>query len=101
MENFHSESTDRLFHAILSLGSVEECYDFFEDICTINEIKDMSQRLDTAVLLDQGANYQTISETVGVSTATISRVNRCLRYGTGGYRLTLNRLSENGGGEKK
>ena len=92
MESLHSESTDRLFRAILALGSVEECYDFFEDICTIKEIKDMTQRLDTAVLLDRGMNYQHISEAVGVSTATISRVNKCLQYGSGGYRTALDRM---------
>lgn len=92
--NIHSESTDRLFRAILSLQSVEECYDFFEDICTITEIKDMTQRLDTAFLIDKGISYQKISEQIGVSTATISRVSRCLNYGEGGYRTVIDRMKE-------
>ena len=92
--NIHSESTDRLFQAILSLKSVEECYSFFEDICTITEIKDMSQRLDTAFLVDKGISYQMISEQIGVSTATISRVSRCLNYGAGGYKTVIDRLKE-------
>lgn len=92
--NIHSESTDRLFRAILSLKSVEECYSFFEDICTITEIKDMTQRLDTAFMVDKGISYQKISEQIGVSTATISRVSRCLNYGAGGYRTVIDRLKE-------
>lgn len=92
--SIHSESTDRLFRAILSLKSVEECYNFFEDICTITEIKDMTQRLDTAFLIDKGISYQKISEQIGVSTATISRVSRCLNYGAGGYRAVIDRMKE-------
>ena len=92
--NIHSESTDRLFRAILSLESVDECYAFFEDICTITEIRDMTQRLDTAFLIDKGISYQKISEQIGVSTATISRVSRCLNYGAGGYQLVLGKMSE-------
>ena len=89
-----SESADRLFEAILSLKDTDECYRFFEDICTITEIKDMCQRLDTAFLIDEGISYQKISEQIGVSTATISRVSRCLNYGAGGYRMTIDRLKE-------
>ena len=74
------------------LQNEEECAAFFEDICTINEIIDMAQRLETACRLDQGMNYHDISDTVGVSTATISRVNRCLQYGPGGYRTVIDRL---------
>ena len=92
--NIHSESTDRLFKAILSLENVEECYAFFEDICTITELRDMSQRLDTAFLIDKGISYQKISEQIGVSTATISRVSRCLNYGAGGYRAVIDRMKE-------
>ena len=92
----HSESADRLFRAILSLKNVDECYDFFEDICTITEIKDMCQRLDTAFLIDEGISYQKISDKIGVSTATISRVSRCLNYGAGGYRAVINRMKEMG-----
>ena len=92
--NIHSESTDRLFKAILSLENVEECYAFFEDICTITELRDMTQRLDTAFLIDKGISYQKISEQIGVSTATISRVSRCLNYGAGGYRAVIDRMKE-------
>ncbi len=92
MANLHSESIDRLFEVILALESVDECYRFFEDICTVHEVQDMAQRLDTAVMLDGGMNYQTISQQVGVSTATISRVSKCLNYGSGGYRDALDKL---------
>ena len=94
MANFHSESIDRFFRAVLNLQSVEECYHFFEDVCTINEVQDMAPRLDTAIMLDQGFNYQTISQKIGISTATISRVSKCLNYGSGGYRAALDKLSE-------
>ena len=85
---------DRLFKSILKLENVDECYQFFEDLCTIKELQDMSKRLETAELLSQGVNYQTISERVGVSAATISRVSRCLNYGDGGYRRALDRMKE-------
>lgn len=89
-----SQSADRLFEAILSLRDKEECYNFFEDICTINELRDMCQRLETALLIDEGISYQKISEQIGVSTATISRVSRCLNYGAGGYRTVIDRMKE-------
>ena len=91
---FHSESVDRLFQSILNLNSIEECYTYFEDLCTIKEIQDMAQRLDTAILLSQGQSYQTITKQVGISTATIGRVSRCLNYGTGGYRAAIARLED-------
>lgn len=87
-----SESIDRLFETILNLQSREECYAYFEDLCTIKEIQDMAQRLDTAILLDQGMSYQKITREVGISTATIGRVSRCLNYGSGGYRAAIDRL---------
>ncbi len=93
MSNIRSESLDRLFQIILSLENTEECYRFFEDICTIKELQDMAQRLDAAFLLDAGMNYQEISQTVGISTATISRVSRCLKYGDG-YRLAIDKAKE-------
>lgn len=97
MKKIHSESIDRLFEAVLNLETVEECYDFFEDVCTIKEIRDMAQRLEVAVLLDNKKNYQEIAEATAVSTATISRVSKCLNYGSGGYRTAIDRL----GGDKK
>ena len=93
MSKFQSKSIDRLFEVILSLESVEDCYLFFEDLCTIKELEDMAQRLDTAILLDEGENYQTICQKIGISTATISRVSKCLKYGDG-YRYALDKLAE-------
>ena len=92
MVNLHSDMVDRLFDAMLSLETREDCYKFFEDICTVKEIKDMAQRLYIAALLEKGMNYQNISQTVEASSATISRVNRCLNYGTGGYHEVLAKL---------
>ena len=94
VRNFKSDSVDRLFDAILTLKDREECYAFFDDICTIKEITDMAQRLDTAFLIDEGISYQKISDRIGVSTATISRVSRCLNYGAGGYRAVIDRMKE-------
>ena len=93
MTNFHSKSIDRLFEVILRLENAEDCYRFFEDVCTIKELTDMAQRLDAAFLLDEGANYQTVSQEVGISTATISRVSKCLKYGTG-YRQAIDKTKE-------
>ena len=92
MSHLHSDSVDRLFQTILNLSSIEECYAYFEDICTIKEVRDMAQRLDTAILLDQGYSYQKITEIVDISTATIGRVSKCLNYGSGGYRTAINKL---------
>lgn len=87
-------SIDRLFQSILNLQTLDECYAYFEDLCTIKELNDMAQRLDAAILLAQGASYQKIMEQVEISTATIGRVSRCLNYGTGGYRATIEKLKE-------
>jgi TrpR-related protein YerC/YecD len=94
MAPFNTPAIDQLFAAILQLQNMEECHKFFEDICTIKEVQDMAQRLDAAILLDEGAGYQQISEQVGISTATISRVSRCLNYGAGGYRMVIDRMKE-------
>lgn len=91
MSKIHSESTDRLFEAILSLKSAEECYDFFEDLCTIKELKDLSLRLEVASMLREGRSYQEVTKETGVSAATICRVNKCLMYGEG-YKNVLVRL---------
>ena len=85
-------SMDRLFQTILNLETVDECYAYFEDLCTIKELNDMSQRLDAAILLEQGLSYQKITEQVAISTATIGRVSRCLNYGAGGYKTAINKL---------
>ena len=94
MSPLNTPSIDRLFETILQLKDIEECHKFFEDVCTIKEVQYMAQRLDAAFLLDEGAGYQQIGEQVGISTATISRVSRCLNYGAGGYRMVLDRLKE-------
>ena len=91
------EYVDFLFDAILSLRTREDCYKFFEDLCTVPEIKAISQRLTVADMLRKKMVYNEIVARTGASTATISRVNRCLQYGAGGYRLVLERL----GGEKE
>lgn len=94
MKSLRNQSVDRLFEAILSLKDKEDCYGFFEDICTVKELQDIAQRLDTAFLLDEGMSYNEISEKVGISSATIGRVSKCLNYGTGGYRLAIDNLKK-------
>ena len=88
------QTTDRLFEAILGLETLEDCYRFFEDVCTIKELQDLSQRFHIAALLEEGLNYQAIAARADTSSTTISRVNHCLNYGTGGYREALSRLKE-------
>lgn len=95
MDKLRSPATDALFEAILSLETVDECYKFFEDACTIKEILDISQRYEVARLLSEKKNYQEISKETGASTATISRVAKCISYGSDGYALVLERLKEN------
>lgn len=87
-------STDRLFQAISSLQNPEECYQFFEDICTVNEIQSFSQRFEVARMLRENKVYTEITKETGASTATISRVKRALNYGSDGYDLVLNRLKK-------
>ncbi|MEG1848777.1 MAG: YerC/YecD family TrpR-related protein [Lachnospiraceae bacterium] len=87
-----TESVDYLFDAILSLKDKEECYSFFEDLCTVNELLSLSQRFEVASMLREHKTYLEIAEKTGASTATISRVNRSLNYGTDGYELIFKRL---------
>lgn len=94
MSSWHTQEVDELFKAITKLESVEECYKFFEDACTINEILGMAQRLKAAKLLLGGANYNDISAATGMSSATISRVNKCIEYGNGGYKIVLDRMEK-------
>ena len=89
MDNFRIESFDSLFEAILKLKDIEDCRKFFEDVCTIKELQDVAQRLEVAKLLNEGKNYQEVCKLTGASTATISRVNKCLLYGRGGYKIVL------------
>ena len=94
MSKMHTKDVNELFEAILSLNSVEECYKFFEDACTIKEVLEIAQRLKAAKMLKDGVNYAEITKETGMSTATISRVNRCLEYGNGGYAMVLERLEK-------
>ena len=84
-----NKATDALFDAILTLETREECYHFFEDLCTVKELSDMAQRLQVAKFLLDGSTYEQIVKTAEISTATISRINRCIQYGSGGYRETI------------
>ncbi len=96
MSNKRNTETDTLFKAILSLETVDELYNFFEDACTIREIKDIAQRFQVARLLNSGCNYQEVTAETGASTATICRVNKCLNYGEGGYLTAIERLNQEG-----
>ncbi len=94
MENFSIKKFDVLFEAILKLNDINDCRKFFEDVFTIKELQDITQRLEVARLLNAGKNYQVISQETGASTATISRVKKCLDYGAGGYKIVLNDKGE-------
>lgn len=87
-----SPLVNNLFKAVLSLETIEECYDFFEDLCTVAEIKEMAKRVCAAKMLSDGKKYTEIAKDTGLSTATISRVNRCLKYGSDGYVRALERI---------
>lgn len=89
---FENPEIDGLFEAVLTLRDMEDCYRFFEDICTVNELKAIAQRLEVAKMLNDGVTFNTIAEKTGASSTTISRVNRCLRYGADGYKNILERL---------
>jgi len=89
---FKRDDIDKLFQAILMLETEEDCYRFFEDICTINEIHAIAQRLEVAKLLHEKKTYSEIEEMTGASTATISRINKCLVYGADGYKLVLAKI---------
>ena len=89
-----NQEIDHLFEAILTLETLEDCYRFFEDLCTIAELRAMVQRFQVARMLDEGRIYSDIVQETGASTATISRVNKCLVYGSDGYRRMLDRLKK-------
>ena len=86
--------TRRLFQALLSLQNEEECEAFLRDLCTMKELADMAQRLEAAEMLLQGNTYEQIIKSVRISTATISRINQCIQYGSGGYRTVVSRLQK-------
>lgn len=94
MKDLRNEHTDTLMRAILQLKNIDECYDFFVDLCTISEIHSMSQRMEVALMLAEKKIYSNIAAQTGASTATISRVNKCLNYGNDGYNLVIGRLKE-------
>ena len=93
-KSVHNEETKKLMEGILKLQSVDECYAFFEDLCTVNELLSLGQRFEVANMLRNHKTYNEVAEATGASTATISRVNRCLNYGTDGYQLVLGRMEE-------
>ena len=91
------EMKDYLFQAILSLQSLDDCYNFFDDLCTIKEVSEMAKRMCGAKMLAENRVYTEITEKTGLGTATISRINRCLKYGADGYVTVLSRMKEEGG----
>ena len=95
IDKLRGQSLDQLFDAILSLKDKEECYRFFDDLCTMGEIQSLAQRLEVARMLREGFTYHKIESETGASTATISRVKRCLNYGNDGYQMTLERIQFN------
>ena len=101
MDKIRNKSVDDLMKVVARLSSADDCYDFFSDLCTIKELQDMAQRFEMAVLLKGGANYQDVVARVGTSSATISRVNRCLMYGNGGYEKAIKIYKEESDGDKK
>ncbi|HJV17570.1 MAG TPA: YerC/YecD family TrpR-related protein [Bacillales bacterium] len=94
INKLRGKALDQLFQAVLSLKDLEECYRFFDDLCTINEIQSLAQRLEVARMLREGKTYHKIETDTGASTATISRVKRCLNYGNDAYELALDRVKE-------
>ena len=94
VKQLKSEPVDHLFEAILTLKSKEECYSFFEDLCTVNELLSLSQRFEVAAMLKEHKTYLEIAEKTGASTATISRVNSSRTYGNDGYELVFSRMNE-------
>lgn len=98
-KKIRTEVVNHLFDAILTLQNREECYTFFEDICTVNELLSLSQRFEVAYMLRENKTYLDIAERTGASTATISRVNRSLNYGNDGYDMVFERMKKNENGE--
>ena len=96
MDALHTPEMERLYRTILDLRTEGDCAAFFEDICTIKELQDIAQRLEVAFMLHEGKNYQEICALTGASTATISRVKKCLVYGSGGYRKAVNDAEKRG-----
>ncbi|MFD2924609.1 MULTISPECIES: YerC/YecD family TrpR-related protein [Halobacillus] len=95
IDKLRGKTLDQLFEAILSLKDVEECYEFFDDLATMNEVQSLAQRLEVARMLREGFTYHKIETETGASTATISRVKRCLNYGNDAYTKALDRVQAN------
>ncbi|MCX7569323.1 YerC/YecD family TrpR-related protein [Tumebacillus sp. DT12] len=93
LDKLRDRTVDQLFEAVLQLNTLEEAYQFFDDLCTVNEVQSLAQRLEVARMLRKGHTYNQIEAETGASTATISRVKRCLNYGTDGYKTVLERLN--------
>ncbi len=98
MAKFDKAALDKLYEAILTLRSSEDCAKFFDDLCTIQELEALSQRMEVALSLKSGKSYAEVNKMTGASTATICRVGKCLNYGSGGYALVISRM--NGEGKK-
>ncbi|MEK5176217.1 hypothetical protein HYI36_25970 [Bacillus sp. Gen3] len=96
IEKLRGRALDQLFESVLSLKDIEECYRFFDDLCTINEIQSLAQRLEVARMLREKKTYHVIEDETGASTATISRVKRCLNYGNDSYEMVLERIKDKG-----
>lgn len=94
MQKIDKKASEKLFKAILALKNPSECSAFFEDICTIQELEALTQRLEVACLLNKGKSYIDINKETGASTATICRVSKCLNYGAGGYKTAIERLED-------
>lgn len=92
IDKLRGKSLDQLFNSILSLKDLEECYRFFDDLCTMGELQSLAQRLEVGRMLMEGYTYHKIEEETGASTATISRVKRCINFGNDGYQMTLERV---------
>ncbi|MEH7114903.1 YerC/YecD family TrpR-related protein [Neobacillus niacini] len=101
INKLRGKELDQLFQAVLSLKDLEECYRFFDDLCTINEIQSLAQRLDVARMLSDGNTYHKIETETGASTATISRVKRCLNFGNDTYEMVLERIKTEKTAEEK
>jgi TrpR-related protein YerC/YecD len=101
INKLRGKELDQLFQAVLSLKDLEECYAFFDDLCTINEIQSLAQRLDVARMLREGNTYHKIETETGASTATISRVKRCLNFGNDTYEMVLERIKTEETAEEK
>jgi TrpR-related protein YerC/YecD len=101
INKLRGKELDQLFQAVLSLKDLEECYRFFDDLCTINEIQSLAQRLDVARMLREGNTYHKIETETGASTATISRVKRCLNFGNDTYEMVLQRVKTENVTEEK